>query len=159
MQRKLLLVALSLFISIQAWAGAADQFRGWYQVLSSTNSSAEQPKPYLLVDVDTMENIWLKYGDGGPLPKNLEPYRTESTILAGFTQKDFLILALERQALVSGDFMRIEGGGDRLMELKLTGTGAIAGTRDNGQITRYQLAAPVANPSGTPTHSLVFLAP
>lgn len=140
-QAALLPLLLLLSSADASLAGPAAPFRGVYDVLN--DNLPPEKRPHLLIDVDTIDNIWINYGDGGPLPESLVPYRAEMAILAGFTHVDFLILTLERTAFLDGNFMRIEGAGDTLMEIKRRPDGLFdAGTRKNGIISRYLLSAP-----------------
>ena len=128
-----------------AAAESAARFKGWYPIMQEGQVSA-QVQEYMLIDVDTLENIWMKYSQGD-LPENLEDYRYESTIIGGFTHNNFLILAFEAFAFVTERYLKIDGSGDMLLELYLRDDGNFNGaTRENTNIFRYLFAPPLAMP-------------
>lgn len=144
------MIMAGLFFSNFANAYKADPFKGWYKVLSKTNSEvsirADDPQ-YMLIDVDTLGGIWAKYADG-PLPPDLEPYREEPTILAAFTDRETVFLTFEKNAMIANGYLAIQGSGTNMMELGLRGDNNYnLGVRDNDVVSRYLLAAPTPRPS------------
>jgi hypothetical protein len=135
---------LALSISTEAQANRAAPFKGIYDIISQQDRAATQP--IFLVDADTLGGIWAKYADG-PLPADLEQYRHEPSIIAGFNNRDTLFFGLERGALILDGFMAMEGGdGDRL-ELSRRSDGQYdMAVKEKGRVTLYLLAAPRALP-------------
>lgn len=137
-----------LFLSpLHASAFKADPFRGAYEVLSGGKSRRDQSsrapgqKKYLIVDVDTLANIWTKYGSG-PLPADLIPYKDEPSIIAGFTFRDFLILSLERASLIGNGYLSVKAG-ESALELRRRPDGGFDGAvLENQNVSRYLLSAP-----------------
>lgn len=137
------LIAASIFLSQEAFAFKSSHFKGWYEVLSRKDLSS---KSYVLVDVDTLEILWGRYGEG-PLPPDLEQYRNEPSILAGFTDRTLIFFLLERGALVSETYLALQGGGGDKFELKKRPDGKFdLGVRDKGHISLYLLDSPRESP-------------
>ena len=142
----LLALALSVFIPSQVWAGRAEPFKGIYDILSQHDRSATQA--IFLLDNDTLGNIWAKYAEG-PLPADLEQYRNEPSIIAGFNNRDLLFFGLERGALIADGFLALQGGDGEQLELNRRADGQYdMAVKEKGRITLYLLAAPRALPSG-----------
>ena len=140
-----------LVSSSNAFAYKSSVFKGWYEILSQTNSAEDvnvpPKKEYMLIDVDTLGNIWAKYGSG-PLPKDLEQYRQEPSILAGFTNQNLLFLNLEKSALIADGYLSLAGTNGNALELQKKGNGQFdMATRDNGHVSRYLLSGPTEHPS------------
>jgi hypothetical protein len=97
----LITLILSLFFSqLPAHAFKADHFKGIYEVFSEhIRSTPRADKKYVVVDVDTVANIWAKYAEGD-LPADLQPIKDEGSILVGFTFRGGLFFNLERTALI-----------------------------------------------------------
>ena len=121
-----------------AFAFQAEHFRGWYEILGSSNKL----QSFVLVDVDTLGNIWAKYSDGD-LPEDLEQYREEPTIISGFTNREFVMVSFEAFAMITERYLRMSGDDGLLYELYRQDNGTYAlGIRENGNVSRYLLAAP-----------------
>lgn len=153
--KTILVILLGFFISIQSWAYKADPFKGWYQILSGMTQPSEKlqmdEKKYMFIDSDLLKNIWTKYADG-PLPKDLEEYKDEPSILVAFTHRDTLFLSLERGALFGNGYLAIQGSGNNMMELaRKPDANFDLGLRENNQISRYLLAPPTEQPSAPPS--------
>lgn len=117
-------------------ATPAQAFIGLYQIVEA-NESPVAEEEYLLLDADRLEVIWGRYADGD-LPENLVPYKDEPVIIAGFTNRDFVILKFEEFSVIRGDYLRMEGADEQLFEiLRLAGGGARVATRKNGIVNRY----------------------
>lgn len=140
-----LALALSFFGTPSAWAGRAEPFKGIYDILSQQDRSTTQP--IFLLDNDTLGNIWAKYAEG-PLPADLEQYRNEPSIIAGFNNRDLLFFGLERGALIADGFLALQGGDGEQLELSRRPDGQYdMAVKEKGRITLYLLAAPRALPS------------
>lgn len=139
----LLLVCLFVMPSA-SWAGRAAHFRGVYEILSRVDSA--MAPPFFLLDNDTLGVIWSKYANG-PLPADLEKYRNEQAIIAGFSDRDLLFFGLEQGALIGPEYMAMRGGEGEQLELRTLpdGTYEMAAV-EKGRISRYKLAAPRALP-------------
>src|SRR3989338_4633902 len=126
-----------------AVAGGATQFVGIYNIVSPPPSGEPE---YLVVDNGTLQEIWDKYADS-PLPGDLVQYKDEMTILAGFTDRDFLILAFEALSTITDRYLKILGGDDDLLELLRRPEGRYdLGTRAAGQVQIYLLDPPMPLP-------------
>ncbi len=144
--RFLAIIFLSLVCFAQAQAGQADAFRGKYEILSESlqvdSNGKPIPKPLFIVDTDTLEKIWIKYTQSD-LPPDLVKYKDEPSIIAGFTARDLTILSLEKTALISPNFMRLQGNGDILMEIqKRADARTDLAVQENSRVSKYLLAAP-----------------
>lgn len=133
-----------LFGQIPAHAFKADHFKGLYEV---TGEHARADKKYVVVDVDTVANIWAKYAEGA-LPPSLEPIRDEPSILVGFTFRDGLFFNLERSALIGPDSLAMPGNETDTMQLTRRGDGTYElGVRIKGAVTFYNLGPKQALPA------------
>jgi hypothetical protein len=142
--KKILFVILWIYLiwsSGDLFASGSLPFRGLYPILSQTNSHIEKTD-YFLLDMDLMKNIWDKYGDGGALPDDLAPYKDELSVLAGFTNSHFLILTLDSLAMVGDHYLRIQGGGGKLLELVQGSPSSQLGTKDGSTVTKYVVGPP-----------------
>lgn len=129
----------TLFFQVEVRAASATHFVGAYKILSGDQKADE----YLVIDNGTLQQIWDKYADE-PLPASLVPYKEEPTILAGFTNRDFLILAFEVYSTITARFLQMEGGEGEVLEVFKRDDGLNdAATKQAGAIRRYLLAAPV----------------
>lgn len=128
------------FFSNQAHAQKADAFEGVFEIISRTDRPVSNFSPeYFLLDADTLGNIWARYAEG-PLPADLEKYRNEPSILAGFTNRPLIFLTLERAALVTPNYIAFEGGEGERLELRLKGAqGADLGVLEKGVVSIYSL--------------------
>ncbi len=128
-----------LFFSTFAQAQKADAFEGIYEIVSRTDRPAGANSPeYFLLDADTLGNIWSKYAEG-PLPADLEQYRNEPSILAGFTNRPLIFLTLERAALVTPTYIALDGGQGERMELRKRADGADLGVLEKNVVSIYSL--------------------
>lgn len=135
-----LVAAFSLFGACSAWAGRAEPFKGIYNIVWQQDRTATQP--IFLLDNDTLGNIWAKYAEG-PLPADLEQYRNEQSIIAGFNNRDLLFFGLERGALIADGFIALQGGDGEQLELARRPDGQYdMAVKERGRITLYLLAAP-----------------
>lgn len=145
-----LMASMFLGASTTFAAGAA-QFKGWYKVISRTDVSIQSDQ-YLMVDVDTLANIWAKYADG-PLPPDLEKYREESTVLAAFTDRKLYFLGFEKAFLVGNDYIAMDGNdGDRLELKRRPDQKYDMGVRDGGKVSLYLLNTPQEEPDAPKKH-------
>lgn len=130
----------SVFAGAEASAASARHFVGAYRILTPPPADGDQ---YLVVDNGTLLEIWTKYADS-PLPPDLQQYKDEPTILAGFTNREFLILAFEAFSTILDRYLRIASGDSDLLELYRRDDGQFdSGTRWDGKVDRYLLAPPV----------------
>ena len=133
-----------IFSGATALAGNAAQFVGIYNIVSPPPQGEPE---YFLVDNDTLQVIWDRYAES-TLPADLEPYKNELVILAGFTDRDFLILAFEEVSTIQPRYLKLLGSEDELIELYQRTDGRYdMGTRQAGQVQIYLLDAPVPLPS------------
>lgn len=141
---KLFICALAIAIIPAAGeASEASRFVGWYHILAP----AQPKKEYLLIDTGTLLEIWNKYASS-PLPEDLQKYKDEPTILAGFTNRDFLILCFEQTAVVADRYLSVGGGQGDQLDLYRRDDGSFdMATKQNGNVDRYLLASPAPNPS------------
>lgn len=143
MKNRILALALALGFLLPggAWANRAEPFEGIYQIISQTDRSAAPP--VFLLDADTLGNLWGRYAEG-PLPADLEPYRQEPSIIAGFNNRDLIFFGLERGALIMDGFLAMDGGPGERLELRRRPDGQYdMGVSENGRVSVYLLAAPV----------------
>lgn len=142
------LILSLLFGQIPAHAGKADHFKGLYEVTGEhARLSGRADKKYVLVDVDSVANIWAKYAEGA-LPPSLEPIRDEPSILVGFTFRDGLFFNLERSALIGPDSLAMPGNETDTMQLTRRGDGTYElGVRIKGAVTFYNLGPKQALPA------------
>lgn len=143
MKKLSLLLAMSFCLqlfSANAIAQKADAFEGVYEIISRTDRPAGSFSPeYFLLDADTLGNIWARYADG-PLPADLEKYRNEPSILAGFTNRPLIFLTFERSALVTPNYIALDGGDGERLELRSRGAqGADLGVLEKGVVSIYDL--------------------
>lgn len=137
---KVFLAAFICLLPISALAGKSAPFKGVYPIISATEKTLDAP--FFLFDNDTLGVIWGKYADG-PLPADLEKYREEQTILAGFSNRSLLFLALERGALVTPNYLAVEGGEGEKLEMRRRPDGKMdMATKEAGRTTIYLLDAP-----------------
>ena len=138
MQRALLVLFLSLLLPVHAHAFRASHFKGLYEV-TGEHSRAREDKKYVVVDVDTVGNIWAKWAEGD-LPADYEPIRDEPSILVGFTFRGGLFFNLERTALVGDDSLAMPGSKTDTMQLTRKGDGTYElGVRLDNVVTFYNL--------------------
>ena len=137
-----------LFGQLPAHAFKADHFKGLYEVISEQSRAAERPdKKYVVVDVDTVANIWAKYAEG-ELPADLQPIKDEPSILLGFTFRNGIFFNLERSALIGPDSLAMAGNGTNTMQLTRRGNGTYElGVRIDNVVTFYNLGAKQDLPS------------
>lgn len=128
--------AFLFFQANPAHAFRASHFKGAYEVL---NARADEEKKYFVCDVDTVANIWAKYGQGD-LPADLVPIKDEPSILAAFTFRKGLIFTLEKAAAVEYNYLAVPGAGTDRLELYDRGNGTYQlGVRFDGQVSVYEL--------------------
>lgn len=129
------------FLPLSSFANKADAFKGWYQIMSQSQSRKPIPKEYFLLDADSLQNLWHKYSSQD-FPPDWNDLKEEPSILAAFTNRDFLILTLTKNALISDTFLQIAGG-DRLLEMRRRPDGTFdMATKENQSVSRYLLAVP-----------------
>jgi hypothetical protein len=145
--RLLIVLALVCLFPLEAFASRAAPFKGWYEILSrSDRGAAPLERAYFLLDADILGAIWERYADG-PLPEDLEQYRNEPSILAGFTNRSLIFLGLERGALIGNGYLAIHGGDGESLELRRRPDGRFDMAVKEGALTSiYLLAAPRAVP-------------
>jgi hypothetical protein len=132
-------IVAALFFSPSAQAQKADAFEGLYEIVSRTDRPVASMSPeYFLLDADTLGNIWAKYAEG-PLPADLEKYREEPSILAGFTNRPLIFLTLERTALVTPSYIALDGGQGERLELRKRPDGADLGVLEKNVVSIYSL--------------------
>ncbi len=135
MRKAILVLLVSFLLPLPANAFRASHFKGLYQV---TGEHRGDPK-YVVVDVDTVGNIWAKWANGD-LPADLEPIRQEPSILLGFTFRDGLFFNLERSALVGADSLAMPGNKTDTMQLSRKPNGTYElGVRIDNVVTFYDL--------------------
>lgn len=141
------MLPLMLVLSSSAWAaGTAQPFVGWYHIVSERKDAQEKELGYLLVDRGTLQEIWDKYADS-EMPADLQQYRNEMTILAGFTHREFLMLSFEAISMITDRYLRLQSGSERMLEIYRQDDGSyLLGTRENGVDNRYLMSAPTATP-------------
>ncbi|RYZ95733.1 MAG: hypothetical protein EOP11_24465 [Proteobacteria bacterium] len=147
--KRFLLLSWMLVMAVPSMAHAqiAAHFKGTYEIIAPTYPQ-NPGRHYMLVDNDTLENIWATYADG-PLPENLVPMKDDGTIILGFNDRNTLFLVLESQALVTPTYMALPGVEHKQMEMKRAADGTFdVAILEEGVITRLRTAAPV--PFGTP---------
>jgi hypothetical protein len=136
---------LVLAATTQAWAGRADPFKGVYDILERKDTQAgvvSLETPFFLFDADTLENIWAKYSNS-PYPANLEPYRKEPSIIAGFSDRPTLYLNLEKSIFFGNGYISIPGDGNDRLEMRRRFTGEYdMAVREGNVLSMYVLAAP-----------------
>jgi hypothetical protein len=143
------LLAVTYFFgaSYSAQAQNGDPFEGIYELLSREDRPAPNSPEYFLLDADTIGNIWAKYAEG-PLPADLEKYRNEPGLLAGFTNRSLLFFTLERAALITPNFIAFDGGDGEKLELRKRADGkSDLAVLEKGVISVYLLGAQQALPS------------
>lgn len=149
---------LSLFLGAvlvaqSAYARSAEHFDGWYEIISQTQDVGAQRKEFFRLDVDSLLNIWLKYGEEGkPIPPDWEPVQNEIVIFAAFTNRDYLVLTLEANAVVTDNFLGIyhPDNGD-ILEIRKRGDGqSDLAIKEKGKISRYLVGAPTSSPNPLP---------
>ncbi|NUM88289.1 MAG: hypothetical protein HUU37_03710 [Bdellovibrionales bacterium] len=135
-----------VLLSSDALANRMDSFRGWHEILSS--DAGVQRKEWFLLDVDSLENIWQRYGEG-KLPDDWIPVKDEIGVLAGFTNRQALLLTMESNFLVGDNFASVFLGNGLGMEIRRRpdGTSDMA-FQENRAVSRYWLAPPRAAPDG-----------
>lgn len=137
----LITLILSLFFSqLPAHAFKADHFKGIYEVFSEhIRSTPRADKKYVVVDVDTVANIWAKYAEGD-LPADLQPIKDEGSILVGFTFRGGLFFNLERTALIGDSSLAMPGAKTDTMQLTRKADGTFElGVRIDNLVTFYNL--------------------
>ncbi len=134
------------FFHTPAFANGAEIYKGCYKVLTPQLPGDE----YFCVDVDTLANIWLHYGDKGkPLPPDWEPVKNEKAILAFFTNIKFLLLSLEANATVGNNLLGIYSGNGDVLELRRNGNGqSDLAIKEKNAVSRFVLAPPIPIPGG-----------
>jgi hypothetical protein len=136
-----LLLSLTALCPTLALGAKADPFKGKYQIVSEHDKSAADAD-YFLLDADTLGAIWAKYADT-PLPPDLEKYRSEPSIIAGFTNRDLIFLTLEKGALIVNGYLSIEGGNGERLEIKKRPDGqSDMAVKEGNRVTLYVLSAP-----------------
>ena len=146
---KWLLLLLAL-ISGDVFAGRMDPFKGWYEILSQQQPSAPMRKEWFLLDVDTLENIWTKYGEG-KMPDDWIPVKDEVGVLGAFTNRKSLLLTFEKNFLVGDSFASVFLGSGLGMEIRRRPDGtADMAFQENRAVSRYWLSAPKASPDARP---------
>lgn len=127
-----LTLAISFSSGAEAWAGVADRFVGWYRLDSVVRLDE---LGYMLLDNDKLGVLWDRYADT-PLPEDLEKYREEMSIIAGFTHQDYLVLTFEALATVTDRYLRIVGEGNELFEIYQRDDGQYLVGYRQGPVTR-----------------------
>lgn len=134
----LFLFTLSL-ASAQAHASKASHFKGLYEVLSEASPAAPVEKKYVLIDVDTLENIWARYATGD-LPANLVPIKLEPAIIMGFTFRPGIFFNLEANAMVGANMLAMAGAEtDRMQLMKKSESSYELTVRIKEVLSTYQL--------------------
>ncbi len=124
-------------------ASPAERFAGIYPILSSSNE--EETLGSLLVEVAPLEVIWSRYFDGD-LPEDWADYRQATAILAGFTEREFVILDFEVSAFITDTYLKVRGAENRILEILLESNGrARMATKEGENITMYNLGEPVVS--------------
>lgn len=147
---KALLIAMMALLATPSlsWAGRAEHFKGWYEILAGAQQEdPQQPqRQFMLLDNDTLANIWARYSKD-PLPENLQEIKEEPTIIVAFTDRNVLFLTLERGSTIGPDFLSISGAGTNQLEMKRAADGSYdMAMIVAGELHRTKLAAPVADP-------------
>lgn len=133
----------SLMSSAIAEATPAQAFRGLYPLAEADGVPVAPDSEYVLVDADVLHVIWAKYASGD-LPESLEQYRDEPVIIAGFTHRDFVVLAFEAFSMVTDRYLRLSGGDDQRFELFRQDDGKYrVGTIKNGSNNIYLTNSPL----------------
>ena len=133
-------VSLSASSVSSSVASPANRFAGIYPILSSTDE--EEVLGGLLVDVAPLEVIWGRYFDGD-LPDDWMDFREATAILAGFTEREFVILDFEVSAFITDTYLKIRGAENRILEILLESNGrARMATKEGEHVTMYQLGEP-----------------
>ncbi len=134
-----------VFSAPAAHAFKADHFKGIYEVRAE---HGREDKKYVLCDVDTVANIWIKYSEG-ELPADLIPIKDEPSILLGFTFRSGLFFNLEANALVGDSTLAMPGGKNNTMRLARKSDGTYElGVRIDNVVTFYDLGPREAIPGG-----------
>ncbi len=141
-----------------AYATPAQSFRGMYPLMEADGQPVTPDSEYLIVDADILEIIWRKYA-GGDLPPNLEQYRNEPSIIAGFTDREFVILSFEAFSMVTENYLRMTSGDEMRFEFFRQPDGTyLVGTIKEGSNNRYLTGSPLDLPSPSDTdHSTQIL--
>jgi len=144
---KKLLVSLipALFLmttfGVEAKAGRADAFEGIYEILERRDLAAKT-NPLFLLDADTLGNIWTKYANG-KLPADLEKYRNEPSIIAGFSDRETLFLTFEKNAFIANGYIALPGADGNKLELRRAAGGqSDMAVEEAGKVTIYKLGPP-----------------
>ncbi len=153
MKKRILALVLGIMLVAQvAQARSAEPFDGWYEIFSQTQGLEAKQKEYFRFDVDTLQNIWLKYGEEGkPMPPDWEPVKNEIVIFAAFTNRDYLLLTFEANAVISDDFLGVYDQNGDVLEIRRRGeSGSDLGIKEKGKVSKYLLSAPKATPNSLP---------
>lgn len=132
--------------SLPAMAFQADHFKGAYAVLKEqvkASGKRDEPAPpkYFICDVDTVANIWAKYGEGD-LPESLQKVKNEPSILAGFNFRQGLFFTLEANALIGPEYMTLGGANNDRLEIRHRSDGHYdLAVRIEGVVNIYELNA------------------
>lgn len=147
--KALFFIGVFFCATLSAFAGKADPYRGVYDILSRQDKGAlEVPKeaPIFLFDTDTLGKLWEKYAEK-PLPPNLEQYRNEPSILAGFSDRNTIFLALEKSIFFGNGYISIPGGDNDRLEMRRRPNGQFdMAVQEHNVVSIYVLAAPRAIP-------------
>lgn len=101
-----LVASFALFSAGQAYAFKSDHFKGSYQVISQDNAPVTGPRQFVSLDVDRLEVMWSRYASGA-FPADLEPLRSEPTMLIRFTGRNTTFFTLEGNALITATYMSV----------------------------------------------------
>jgi hypothetical protein len=135
-----------IFVAPQAHAGKVAPFKGLYEVLGEQGRADQK---FVVCDVDTVGNIWAKYGDG-ELPPGMVPIKDEPSVLVGFTFRAGTFFVLESNAMVTGDLLALPGPDNNLLNLKRKPDGTYElGVRIDNVVTFYNLGPQQALPWAT----------
>lgn len=138
-------MVISLFLMAstgsEAKANRADAFEGIYEILERRDL-ATKANPLFLLDADTLGNIWTKYANG-KLPADLEKYRNEPSVIAGFSDRDTLFLTLEKNAFIANGYIALPGSDGNKLELRRAAGGqSDMAVEEAGKVTIYKLGPP-----------------
>jgi hypothetical protein len=135
----------AILLPAGAFAGKAAAFKGVYPIISETEKALDAP--FFLLDNDTLGVIWSKYAEG-PLPADLEIYRNEQSILAGFSNRPIIFFGLERGAMVLPNYLSMEGGEGEKLEMRRRADGKMdMAVKEGRRITIYLLDTPSPVPN------------
>jgi len=136
-----LLMAFAIFAPAAALANRAAPFKGLYEIQTESGRPLDH-EAYFLLDAATLGEIWAKYAST-PLPADLEPYRHEPSIIAGFTDRDVIFLVLERGALIGAGYLAFQNGDGEKLELRRRPDGRFdMAVSAGGPATFFLLSAP-----------------